>query len=83
MNTKSPNVATVWSQTGCANCEVAIRMLEARGYAVEVRKIGVGEAYTKEDLIREVPTARTVPQIVINGQYVGDLVNMRKYLVVK
>jgi glutaredoxin 3 len=31
----------------------------------------VGNGYTKQDLLEAVPTARSVPQIFLNGEYVG------------
>lgn len=63
------NKAVVWSQTPCAWCDAAINFLTAKGYDVEVKKLGNG--YTKKDLIDAVPNARSVPQIFINEKYVG------------
>lgn len=83
MQTKSQNNAIVWSQQGCTHCDTAYKLLTARGYQVEIRKIGEGENYTKQDLLDAVPGARSVPQIFVNGSYVGDLNNLRKHLVVR
>ena len=83
MQTKSQNSAVIWSQQGCVHCETAYRILSTRGYHVDFRKIGEGEQYTKQDLLDVVPAARSVPQIFVNGEYVGDLTSLRKYLVVR
>ena len=83
MQTESQNSAVVWSQQGCVHCDTAYRMLSARGYHVELRKVGEGESYTKQDLLAAVPNARSVPQIFVNGVYVGDLNSLRKHLVVR
>lgn len=83
MQTKSQNSATVWSQQGCVHCDTAVKLLTVRGYTVDVRKIGEGGSYTKQDLLAAVPDARSVPQIFVNGNYVGDLNNLRKQLVVR
>lgn len=64
------NKAIVWSQANCQYCETAISVLKARGVEVEVRKLGEG-TWTKEDLIKAVPTARSVPQIFVDDVYVG------------
>ena len=49
-----------------------------REAGVRVRKIGDG--YTKEELLEEVPNARTVPQIFLNGEHVGGYTELQKFL---
>lgn len=61
--------AIVWSKDNCAFCVRAKQLLERHGIEFEERKIGNG--YTKEDLLNAVPTARTVPQIFLDEEYVG------------
>jgi glutaredoxin len=61
--------AIVWSKPACPFCDKAIALLKKEGYDIEVKK--VGEGYTKEDLLEEVPGARSVPQIFIEDEYVG------------
>ena len=34
----------------------------------------------KEQLLEEIPTARTVPQIVINGRPIGGFTELKKYI---
>lgn len=72
--------ATVWSQVGCVACNSAKQLLKARGYIVDERVIGEGGTYTKQDLIKQVPHARSVPQIFVNGDYVGDFNKLREWL---
>lgn len=62
--------ATVWGQDNCVYCDRAKAYLEKNGYTVHMRKID-GITITKEDLAREVPGARSVPQIFINDKYIG------------
>lgn len=61
--------AVVWSSVGCSWCDMAKTLLESRGVDTEVRVVGKG--YTKQDLLEAVPTARSVPQIFLDGEYVG------------
>jgi glutaredoxin len=61
--------AIVWSSVGCTWCEKAKALLKSKGIAYEERKIGSG--YQKEDLLEAVPGARTVPQIFLDGEYIG------------
>jgi len=72
--------AVVWSQQDCIACSSAKQLLKAAGYIVDERLIGVGEAYTKQDLIAQVPHARTLPQIFLDGEYIGDFKDLRKFL---
>ena len=67
--------AIIWSQKGCQYCETAKTLLETRGVDVEERKIGEG-TWTKNDLINAVPNARSVPQIFIDGKYIGGYNNL-------
>lgn len=61
--------ALVWSKPNCAYCDRAKALLQQRGIQYEERVIGID--YTKQQLLESVPTARTVPQIFIDGVYVG------------
>jgi glutaredoxin len=63
--------AVVWSKNQCPFCDQAKALLKQRGIEFEEKKIG--EGYTKEDLLESVPTARTVPQIFLDGNLIADL----------
>jgi glutaredoxin 3 len=82
MQTKlKQNKAEVWSQENCPACQEAKRLLTS--YAIEYTEctIGVG-TYSKKDLIEKVPNARSVPQIFLDGEYVGGLQELKKRLAV-
>jgi glutaredoxin len=68
----------VWSKDSCTFCEQAKRLLTQQGIVFEERKIGYG--WTKEDLLKAVPAARTVPQIFINNQLVGGFNELKQKL---
>lgn len=70
--------AIVWSKYHCPYCDMAKTLLEKKGIEFEERKIGDG--YTKEELLEAVPTARTVPQIFLNGELIGGYTELQKYL---
>ena len=61
--------ALVWSKDSCPYCDRAKALLKQKGIEIEERKIGSG--WTKEQLLESVPTARTVPQIFLDGKHVG------------
>lgn len=70
--------AIVWSKNQCPYCDQAKALLKQRGIEFEERKIGDG--YTKEDLLEEVPSARTVPQIFLGEELVGGFTELKKRL---
>jgi glutaredoxin len=70
--------AVVWSRDMCAHCEQAKGLLKMKGIEFEEKKVGHG--YTKEDLLEAVPTARTVPQIFLDGELVGGFQELKKRL---
>ncbi len=69
--------AIVWSKYHCPYCDQAKALLKQKGYTFEEKKIGDG--YTKEELLEAVPTARTVPQIFIEGELIGGFTELKKY----
>ena len=70
--------AIVWSKYHCPYCDQAKALLTQQGIAYEERKIGDG--WTKEDLLEAVPTARTVPQIFLDGELVGGFTELKQKL---
>jgi glutaredoxin len=70
--------AIVWSKDACPFCVQAKALLESRGIEFEERN--VSKNWTKEQLLEAVPTARTLPQIVLDEQYIGGFTELRKYL---
>jgi glutaredoxin len=70
--------AIVWSKEQCPYCDQAKALLKSKGIEFEEKKIGSG--YTKVQLLEAVPTARTVPQIFIDGTLVGGFTDLQKYL---
>ena len=70
--------AIVWSQTNCAWCDRAKMLLRSYGINFEERLIG--EKWSKQDLIEAVPTARSVPQIFLNDEYVGGFTDLKQKL---
>ena len=70
--------AVIWSKYHCPFCDQAKALLTQKGIEFEEKKIGDG--YTKEDLLESVPTARTVPQIFLDGKLIGGFTELKKHL---
>ena len=73
--------AVVWSKDACPFCTQAKDLLTLKNIPFEERNIQTGN-WTKEQLLEAVPTARTVPQIIIDGELIGgwtDLCQSKLY----
>ena len=61
----------IYSKDGCANCVSAIKIAHSKALDYTVLKLGVD--CTKEDILEiSNNTARTMPQFVYDGKYLGD-----------
>lgn len=69
----------VWSQTNCPACVEAKRLLETHAVKYTECMIGIN-GYSKKDLMSKVPDARSVPQILVNGELIGGLPALKQYL---
>jgi glutaredoxin len=70
--------AIVWSKENCPYCQQAKALLESKGIEFEERNVSTD--WTKEQLLESVPTARTLPQIFLDDNYIGGFTELRKHL---
>lgn len=68
----------VWTKENCPYCDRAKLLLDNYSISYELRQVGDG--WTREQLLEAVPNARTVPQIVINGDIIGGYDALSTYL---
>ena len=68
----------VWSRDMCPYCDQAKALLKSSGIEFEERNLSTDE-WTKEQLLEAVPNARTVPQIFLNGEYVGGYDDLQQH----
>ena len=68
----------VWTKENCPSCVKAKTLLDNRKISYELRQ--VGEDWTREQLLESIPTARSVPQVVINGDTIGGYEQLATYL---
>jgi len=71
------NQTVVWSKVQCPFCDMAKTLLKNKGIEFEERMIGVN--WTREQLLESIPQARTVPQIILNGEYIGGYDQLKTY----
>ena len=69
--------AILWSKPGCGYCTMAESLLKNKGVDIDERKIGFG--WNREQLFDAVPNAKTLPQIFLDGKYIGGYTELKKY----
>jgi len=67
----------VWSKPMCPFCDKAKALLKKKGINFEERLLG--SDWTKEQLLEAVPTARSVPQVFLKGEYIGGFNELEKH----
>ena len=67
----------VWSKMQCPYCDMAKALLKQKNIEFEERKIGSG--WTIEQLLEAVPNVRSVPQIILDGKYIGGFTELKAH----
>lgn len=60
---------TIYGKSDCAFCEQAKLLLDANNIGYEYKQLG--RDFTKEDLLKLNPGAKSFPQIFDNGRLIG------------
>jgi glutaredoxin len=71
--------AIIWSKNGCVFCDKAKELLDEQNISYEERNIQAG-VWSKDHLLEAVPTATTVPQIFLRGEYIGGFDKLKPLL---
>lgn len=71
----------MWSKPGCPFCVMAEELLRDKGYEIEERKLDFG--WNREQLVEAVPNVKTVPQIFLDGEYIGGHDDLVKHFTSK
>ena len=69
---------TIYSKTTCSFCDKAKELLDIKG--LKYKEKIVGTDITKQSLLELVPTAKTVPQIFNNSEYIGGFSELKQWL---
>ena len=70
---------TVWSKPNCPGCQQAKQLIKSKGFDYTELLLG-SNGITAEDLFKQVPSAKTVPQILVDDQLIGGLKELKDYL---
>ena len=62
-------VVEIYSKPACPFCVKAKALAEQQGYDLTYKMLD--EDFTREELFETIPTARTFPQIIVDGEKIG------------
>lgn len=68
----------VYTKDNCPYCVKAKALLKAQN--MEYTEVRIGSDITRDEFLETFPNARTVPQIVFNGELVGGYDDLVKLL---
>lgn len=60
----------IYTKWGCPYCTAAKSLLDGKGFSYEEYDITMGGP-KKVEMVERVPGARTVPQVIVDGQALG------------
>lgn len=67
----------IWSKDACPYCDMAKNWFKSKGVTFTEHRIGTN-GVTREMLLERVPTAKTVPQIIVDGKVIGGWTDLQK-----
>ena len=68
----------VYTKDNCPYCVKAKALL--KGYALEYTETVIGKDISREEFLEKFPAARTVPQIIMEGELIGGFEELAKRL---
>ncbi len=66
--------AVIYSKDFCPYCEDAKILLKAKN--IEYTEYVVGVDISRDDFLKKIPNAKTVPQIYLDEEYIGGYDNL-------
>ena len=67
----------IFGKTQCPYCDMAKQLCETKGYEYTYKQLDT--AFTKRELFQSFPSARTFPQIRIDGEAIGGYDNFKDW----
>lgn len=67
---------TIYSKPQCPYCDMAKALAEQKGHELTYKMLD--QDFSREDLMETFPTARTFPQIIVDGEKIGGYTEYKK-----
>jgi glutaredoxin 3 len=69
---------TLYTKDNCPMCDKAKNLLTQQGISFTALKLGTD--ISREELLAKIPNARTMPQILKDGQVIGGFTELKQML---
>ena len=69
------NLVEIWGKPNCPYCERAKQM--CKKFHLNYIYHQLDEDFTREELLERFPDAKTFPQIIVDGEYVGGYTDFK------
>ena len=73
-------IIEIYSKENCPYCVQAETLCKQNATLIDYKKFMLDEDFTREELFEKFPTARTFPQITIDGESIGGYTEFEAYL---
>ena len=68
----------IWSKPQCVFCDKAVQLCQMK--ELDFKKYMIDVDYSREDLMKKFPNARTFPQITEDDIYIGGYTELEAHL---
>lgn len=68
---------TIYGKEQCPYCDMAKKLSEQSGYDYEYKQLGTD--FDREEMMNTFPTARTFPQIIVDGEKIGGYQQLQQW----
>jgi len=68
----------IWSKPQCVFCDKAVQLCQMK--ELDFKKYMIDVDYSREDLMKKFPNARTFPQITKDDIYIGGYTELEAHL---
>jgi len=70
-------IIEIYSKENCPYCVQAETLCKQNPILIDYHKYMLDEDFTREQLFERFPTARTFPQVVVDGESIGGFTELR------
>ena len=73
-------IIEIYSKENCPYCVQAETLCKQNPILIDYHKYMLDEDFTREQLFERFPTARTFPQVVVDGESIGGFTELRNLI---
>ena len=71
-------IIEIYSKPDCPYCVQAEKLCKQNAILIDYKKYMLDEDFTRDDLFEKFPTARTFPQITLDGESIGGFMEFKE-----